>query len=349
MMDMGGVPSATAKTKLDMGKNNKIRAVALDFDLITRSIESHRLQDLKNKAQKEKDEAAAKSKVGGLHDVSLELGHVKPRTDVVSSIAGLLGIKLGGDEPMGGQTPKEEIEDDLSLLVGKKSKEKSAEEQVSDIREKLTNDIRVKYAKKLRDRVDGGLAGVDVAKGKREEMLTKGDAGGHFAARSLAAANTVSTSGSKWLATTGTGTLLSFLSKRSMKITLLPSPTQMTLVEQETTKRDMESLKRQLPSIKFDLLLDGVTESREDSAGLILGKITDELDTEPITTLVVSDRDAYLKGARDLGYFTCRVRRQNAPRGNITANYTSETVEEVQDVVNELVGLSFNTVFSDAR
>jgi len=193
------------------------------------------------------------------------------------------------------------------------------------------------------------MGGVDVAKGKREEMLTKGDAGGHFAARSLIAANTVFTSGSKWLATTGTGNLLSFLSKRSMMITLLPSPRQMTLGEQETIRRDMESLTRQLPSIKFDLLLDGVTESREDRAGLIWGKITDELETELLTTLVVSDQDAYLKSARDLGFYTCRVRRQNAPRGNITANYTSESVEEVQDVVNELVGLSFNTVFSSAK
>ena len=333
MMDMGGVPSATAKTKLDMGKNNKIRAVALDFDLITRSIESHRLQDLKNKTEKEKEEEAKAE--ANAQKVQASLGDVKPRTDVVSSIADLLGIKMGGDDG-----PRVKIPVEI---------EKSEEQKALDMRERLTNDIRVKYAKKLRDRVDGGLAGVDVAKGKREEMLTKGDAGGHFAARSLAAANTVSTSGSKWLATTGTGNLLSFLSKRSMMITLLPSPRKMTLGEQETIRRDMESLTRQLPSIKFDLLLDGVTESREDRAGLILGKITDELETEPLTTLVVSDQDAYLKSARDLGFYTCRVRRQNAPRGNITANYTSESVEEVQDVVNELVGLSFNTVFSSAR
>lgn len=338
MMDMGGVPSATAKTKLDMGKNNKIRAVALDFELITRSIESHRLQDLKNKTEKEKEEEAKAEANAQKVQASLSLGDVKPRTDVVSSIADLLGIKMGGDDGDGPRVKTTPVES-----------EKSEEQKALDMRERLTNDIRVKYAKKLRDRVDGGLAGVDVAKGKREEMLTKGDAGGHFAARSLAAANTVSTSGSKWLATTGTGNLLSFLSKRSMMITLLPSPRQITLGEQETIRRDMESLTRQLPSIKFDLLLDGVTESREDRAGLILGKITDELETEPLTTLVVSDQDAYLKSARDLGFYTCRVRRQNAPRGNITANYTSESVEEVQDVVNELVGLSFNTVFSSAK
>lgn len=326
MMDMGGVPTASAKTKLDMGKNNKIKAVALDFDLITKSIETHRLQDQANRDKIEKDE---------VKELNAE---VKPRTDLVTSIADLLGVKLGGE----GQMRKE---DDVMSLRGKRSKEKN----VKDAQDALAaNDIRIKYAKKLRDRVDGGLAGVEVAKSKKEEMLSRGDAGGHFAARSLAAANTVSTSGSKWMASTGTGTLLSFLSMRSMKISLLPSPRQMTLVDQETKKQEMESLTRQLPTVKFDLLLDGIIDSREDIAGCLLENIASELGTKPIETLVVSDQDSYLRSARDLGYYTCRVRRKNAPRGNITTDYTTETVVEVQDVVNELVGISFNTVFSKA-
>jgi len=331
MMDMGGVPSATAKTKLDMGKNNKIRAVALDFDLITKSIETHRLQEQTDKDQKEKDEAEAQA--------SVDQVTVKPRTDVVSSIADLLGVKLGGMSP-GGQNRRED---------GEPSGKRSKEENIKDAQDALAaNDIRIKYSKKLRHKVDGGLAGIEVAKSKKEEMLSRGDAGGHFAARSLAAANTVSTSGSKWMASTGTGTLLSFLSMRSMKIALLPPTTIMTLEEQETKKQEMESLTRQLQTVKFNLLVDGVmgSGSREDNAGLLLGNIASELGTEPIATLVVSDQDSYLRSARDLGCYTCRVRRKNEPRGNITTDYTTETVEEVQDVVNALVGISFNTVFS---
>ena len=74
--------------------------------------------------------------------------------------------------------------------------------------------------------------------------------------------------------------------------------------------------------------------------------VTSELDTNPISILVVSDRDDYLRSARDLGIYTCRVRKKNMPRGNVTTNYTVEDVKEVEDVVNELNGISFNTVFN---
>ena len=42
MLDMGGVASAKSNTKIDLGKNNKIRAIALDFNLITKSFEEHK-------------------------------------------------------------------------------------------------------------------------------------------------------------------------------------------------------------------------------------------------------------------------------------------------------------------
>ena len=44
------------------------------------------------------------------------------------------------------------------------------------------------------------------------------------------------------------------------------------------------------------------------------------------------------------GAFTCRVRPPNAARGNISSHYVVETIEEVEDKINELNGISFNAV-----
>jgi len=113
----------------------------------------------------------------------------------------------------------------------------------------------------------------------------------------------------------------------------------------------MEDLTRQLPNVKFDLLLEGSRHAgvtNDDVAKEILKKVTDELGSEPISTLVISDRDGYLRSARDIGMFTCRVRRKNAPRGNVTTNYNAEDVSEVEEVVNDLNGISYNAVFSNS-
>ena len=112
----------------------------------------------------------------------------------------------------------------------------------------------------------------------------------------------------------------------------------------------MQDLTRQLPNVKFDLLLEGEKTNEDgdgkDSSTTLLKKLSTKVETDPISTLVVSDRDAYLRSARDMGMVTCRVRRKNAPRGNATTNYTAQDMGEEEDVVNELNGISFNAVFS---
>ena len=60
----------------------------------------------------------------------------------------------------------------------------------------------------------------------------------------------------------------------------------------------------------------------------------------------MSDQDNLLKAARDSGMITCRIRPKNARRGNISAHYTVEDVLQVQDVVNEMNGISFNAVLN---
>ena len=65
-------------------------------------------------------------------------------------------------------------------------------------------------------------------------------------------------------------------------------------------------------------------------------------DIPAIQFVVVSDRDDYLKAARDKGMYTCRIRPKSKRRGEFTTNYDVEDVGSVLDVINDLNGVSFN-------
>lgn len=349
MLDMGGMASASVDTSLDVGKNNKVKAIALDFDLITRSIGKDKQKVVeemggKNPLKEMNNFASADKK-------SEDNSNILPDTVLVQDMAKLLNVQLGDENTEPSKKRIDEKDDDLSLLLGSpeqrkdKSKAKSEEKREVSNFDPSATDIRSRYAAKLRSKVEGGLAGVELAKSKKEESLKMGDAAGHLVARSIAASNTVSTSGSKWMASTGVGSLCSFLSNRSMKIALIPTPSLKNNDEVERIRVAMQDLSKQLPQVKFTLLgMDKDTEGR--NAKEILESILSRIEAEPISTIVVSDRDDYLGSARDLGIFTCRIRKKNAPRGNITTNYSVERADEVIDVVNELNGISYNTVFN---
>ena len=66
----------------------------------------------------------------------------------------------------------------------------------------------------------------------------------------------------------------------------------------------------------------------------------------PNRVLIVSDRDEYMREARDIGMMICRLQQKNARRGNITPHYSVETLGEVQGVVDEINGLSFNSILN---
>ena len=84
-----------------------------------------------------------------------------------------------------------------------------------------------------------------------------------------------------------------------------------------------------------------------DGTSKLLQKgVLDELDLHPNLCMIVSDKDEYLKEAKDLGMITCRLRPKNARRGNVTAHYNSPSVPDVQEVVNEISGISFNAVLN---
>jgi len=371
MMDLGGVAAADVKNQhIDKGKNSKIRAVALDFDLLVRNLDAQRAQ-----AQQQVGLPSAKAIAGQAGSANIDTSASSmPNVGMVEHMGKLLNVDLGGTI----KGRKDEDEDDLSKLTGGTAAVASSSASAAGLRPQEVdeigssifsnlsssssksnsrpkpkptatastkappvNDPRAKYADKLRKKLDGGLAGVENAKFQQEEALKRGDAAGHLAARAIASATPVGT-GSKWLAATGTGHLLAYLTNRSMKIALLPIPDSADETSNDAAARRMDDLEQQLPQVRFDLLVKDGQRPPSD----IMGDVQSKTDVAIGSLLVVSDRDDYLREAKERGHYTCRVRPKNAPRGNVTTNYTVSSISEIEDVCNELNGISFNTVFS---
>ncbi len=352
MMDLGGVSQPNVDTTVDVGKNNKVQAIALDFDLIIRAIDKQKKDEgivaailsSSVNTRNQGNDLSAKS-IG-----NFSMSSMLPNMDTVRNMAKILNVKLGGEDNNDLEIRrKSKDEDDLSLLTNMSEPERNNDsdnttKNVKDFNP-ATLDIRSKYAAKLRSKVEGGLAGVELANSKKEEAMKIGDAAGHLAARSIVASNTVSKSGNKWMASTGTGTLCTFLSNRSMKIALIPLPNKTNPDEINQTKENMELLAKQLPHVTFNVLgLDeGIMYNKAED---ILRHVSNRMEVPALSTIVVSDREDYLGAARNLGMFTCRIRSLNAPRGNVSTSYTVEDIQSVKDVVNELNGISYNTVFN---
>jgi hypothetical protein len=125
--------------------------------------------------------------------------------------------------------------------------------------------------------------------------------------------------------------------QRSMKIVLLPRP--VTEINPEEGER-MEDFKKQLNDIAFEYIFKDGTGGTLQLVETTLQKL--EIDANRV--LLVSDRDDYLRSAKEAGMMACRIHPSNSRRGNISAHYTVPTVPEVQDVVNEINGISFNAV-----
>jgi hypothetical protein len=327
MLDLGGMPSAaTSKNVLmDASKNCKVRCLAFDFDLLTRTTVNE-------------SSISAPNAMGALGESQQRpVSPILPDISMLQQMANLLNVKLGGSV-----TSSKQVGDDLSALHQpsvdgdkKGTAEKSPSNPVPG-----NNDIRNKYAAKLRNR--GGVAGIELAKQEADDSTLRGDAAGHLVARAMAV-KAGSSETPKWMALTGTGALLQYVSTRSMKIALLPRPGNRN-AEQEGKR--MEEFTKQIPQVTFDVLLK---EGDEHVPG-ILQSLLGQLALDPLTCLVISDRDDYLRSAKEAGMTTCRVRSHvNAPRGNTTAHYTVTSMAEVQDVVNEINGISFKAIGASTR
>lgn len=323
MLDLGGMPPASTSRSalMDASKNCKVRCLAFDFDLLTRTV-----ADSQHAAQQS---VSASKRVVEPATASTPAAPVLPDVSMLQQMANLLNVKLGES------VTAKRVDDDLSALGEVKSTpvKKAISNPVAG-----DNDIRNKYAAKLQNR--GGIAGIELAKYQAVDSHLKGDAAGHLAARAMAVkAGSSSETSQKWMAHTGTGALLQYVTIRSMKIALLPIPGN-GKAEQEGNR--MEEFTKQIPQVAFDVVL-----KEGETVAEILQNLLSQVSMDPLTCLVVSDRDDYLRTAKDAGMTTCRVRAHaNAPRGNTTAHYTVTSMAEVQDVVNEINGISFKAVAS---
>jgi len=393
MMDLGGVASAKTNTKFDFSKNNKVRAVALDFDLLTRSIEE--LHPQKNSGNDSNMNIVSEDGKDQTKERSMDIS----ASNIVQNIASLLNVDINlTNSNM--KSKEKGNKDDLSST-------KNNESEIISKSLSFSNDIRDKYARKIRQQLstsDTGLANsvssIDFV--KEVSNQSTGDADMHFHARKIAIHHQESNSssltnqsrGSRWLSTTGTGQLLSFLESRSMKIILLPTPNH-NIISNKPNINDppdsnynnnmgeqMEDLSNQLPSISFNQLIhEGenaktilqqlindlqrppskfnganneqsktettnkqITDDEKDDGYNYFNNKSYTADILPKHCLVVSDRDDYLKIAKDGGMFTCRIRPKQGRRGNITAAYDVSAIVDVMDIINEIDGISFNSV-----
>mmetsp|Transcript_18163 Transcript_18163/g.39257 ORF Transcript_18163/g.39257 Transcript_18163/m.39257 type:complete len:190 (+) Transcript_18163:192-761(+) len=125
MMDMGGVAQIGVDTRINVGKNNKVMAVALDFHLITRSIEERRQRAL---AEEEKASGGGNKLQNATSAGST--ASVQPDTSLIQKMANLLNVNLGG---VFNTQPEK---DDLSSMLGS-----------SDTNEKSSADAKKKHIK----------------------------------------------------------------------------------------------------------------------------------------------------------------------------------------------------------
>jgi hypothetical protein len=319
ILDLGGAPSSASDSSpirlANASKNSKLQAVAFDFDLLTGSFEASQTPDTQDKAQ---PLSSASSSSSSLLSEALK-NTVQPDFGMIQQMANLLNVKVDFSS-----TTKEE-----ETTAATPSKRTQPLPQSGG---GPAHDIRAKYASKLLKAGGGGLAGIELAKSEANESLKRGDAMGHLLARK----NVVESQGSgppatRWMAMTGTGKLLSLLTNRSIKIALLPRPG-------AGPNKEMHDFSRQLSDVEVDVVIEGKVDQ---SINLVMKTLMGELDISPHLVLLVSDRDDYISAARDLGMITCRHRLLNARRGNVTAHYNIETVPELQNVVNEINGISY--------
>lgn len=235
------------------------------------------------------------------------------------------------------------------------------------------DDIRSKYAAKLqRARFGGGTVPAGPLKEDAAQKY-RGDAADHFAARArVTTAATTTTNnnnngGSSWMAATGTGALLTYLRQRNMKLALAATPgvvkmgassnncasTSTTASTTTTTLNESQRIEnfcnQVRDKVKFDAVSQGSYTTAEQlvaaTVAQLLGTSTTTATTiTPDRCLWVSDRDDCLRAAKEAGLLTARIRPGNARRGNVTAHYTVHAVPDVQTVINEINGISFNTV-----
>lgn len=361
MLELGGVAPASNKEEkniIDTSKNNKVRACILDFDLLVRNTHLTNDNHNKGKANTNNDNNASNNDKYS----SSSLSGITPDMEKIKGVASLLNVELGGTMKLSKLEKEQDCTDDLTGLVGYKDITDAKQYDKNETtRTKTTfynddtkinmkappiNDVRAKYASKMRSKLEYGYSPVTMT--AAEDNMAKGDAKDLLLAKSIVNKS----SNSKWIAGTDTGKLLNYLSSRSMKIALIPPRRKSNNDDDDDiTYQRMKDLTQQLPNVNFHVLLKSLpSSSSENMLDKALSKLNDKEETiliNPLNILVVSDKDDILSAAKDKGMFSCRVRmNKSSPRGNVSANYNKDNVADIQDVLDDINGISFNTVLS---
>ena len=348
MLDMGGAPSGandrTLIRTVNASKNSKLQAVAFDFEILIKD------------APSADDSLAASTAVHASSNTTKLNTRPQADEDRIKQVASLLNVDMNSEGNFKNPYEEEKTPSISSLadsFMGYSSTNSSSPPPKSSTPPAPNNndnpleDIRAKYAKKLQ----GGLAGIELAKSQVENTLNKGDAAGHLAARKIAMEQQPAGhngNATKWMANFGASKLLMNLTHRSIGIALLPSPNNVGDAQRQAQEQaHMQDLATQLKDVVIDVTVPSLADKNGSTIVESLKRnVLQEFNLDPGAVLLVSDRDDYLRAAKEMGMLTCRLQPKNARRGNITAHYTSPSVEEVQEVVNEINGISFNTVLN---
>ena len=354
MLDLGGAPSSlndSSKTRhLNLNKNCHLQVVLFDFDLLCRSVHS-----ADDKSKEVFDSLVTPT------TTSQSIGSsVQPDISKIQQVASLLRVDLTGKK----DEERSFEEDDLSLLTGEphqSTRQPPSSKQPPAPHDPNSADIRHKYAAKLQKRT--GASHVTSPASSNSAAGAEGDAAFHLAARQAVVASGSPADKTRWMAATGTGQLLQYLHSRSLQLVLHPATGAAKNGQQHQRSEMQDFVSQMKDKVSFShILYPGVnaaeTTSTSDTtrtpaadwtADRLMDWASQEYATMIDRCLWVSDRDDVLRAARALGCITLRVRPPNARRGNVSSHYTVESVPDTVQIVNEINGISFNTVLSSQQ
>jgi hypothetical protein len=296
MLDMGGAPSSsndrTAAKALNLNKNCHLQAVIFDFGLLTQSIVEQQQLESSNSDGDESLATSLRSETASTKNLEnpslLHPQGIVPDVSRIQQVAALLKVDLtGGNEKDKHVEDDQPFSDDLSLILGQRIKEvgdaavnlrpkppqppqqQQQQQQRHAIYQDSANDIRSKYAEKLKRAVGGGVGMVDRTKSEILESDKKGDAAGHFAARAHATSvekksTASSSSGTQWMAASGTGQLVW---RRRLEHNNNNNNSKTTLTKKITTVRKLNewTILPRSCAIKSNLTLSFLAASRRQN------------------------------------------------------------------------------------
>lgn len=124
---------------------------------------------------------------------------------------------------------------------------------------------------------------------------------------------------------------LDYTSKRSIKLGIIPRDT--------TILSTIETFIKQLKGLNFQILL---IKDNYDINSLVkeLNEYIELNKIESKHVLIISNNEKSLELSKKSGYLTCRFKFPDTPNGQFSCNFTATNAIELQDIVEEMNGIS---------